>query len=129
MKNILLTIAGILFLSGAYYLGSIKTYVIYRSYPNPYYPIEVKGIGSYLHFANIASTIGGTYRNRETLVSAIVTLESGPNEKGKIEYACNKSSLSQGYFPFANHAKSFAIIMFVLIAIGSWLIRLSFQKE
>ena len=67
MKNILLTIAGILFLSLAYYFGSMKTYVIYNSYPKPYHPIEVKGIGSYLHFSNIASTIGAPYRDRETV--------------------------------------------------------------
>ncbi|MFK8006069.1 MAG: hypothetical protein AB8H03_06845 [Saprospiraceae bacterium] len=129
MKNILLTIAGILFFCAAYYIGFTRTYVIYSSYPKPYYPIEIKGVGNYLHFANNASTIGASYLNQKTIKGAIVSFRSGSLEKGKIEYGCYKSSLTNGYFPFKGTAKMHAIFMFLLFAAGSWLIRLSFKKE
>ncbi len=129
MKNILLTIAGILFFCAAYYVGFTRTYVIYNSYPNPYYPIEVKGVGSYLHFADNAYSIGASSRNQKTIKGAIVSFRSGSLEKGIIEYGCFKASLTNGSFPFKGTAKMHAIFMFILFAAGSWLIRLSFRKE
>jgi len=130
MKNILLTIAGILFFAGAYYFGFAKTYVIYRAYPNAYHPIEVKGVGSYMQFSNIVSLISKPYLKQQSLKDLIVTFQSGPNEKGKIEYAfAKKASLTQGYFPLAGHAKMFAFLTLILSVIGGWLLRLSFKKE
>ncbi len=117
--------AGIAFLLGAYYFGFARTYVIYYSYPTANYPIEVKGVGSYSHFAEIASLV--STRGKDDIKGAIVTLESGPVNKGRITYGCSPISLSDGYFPFRGHARLFMFLMVALAAVGGWLIRLSFK--